>query len=71
MGCEATEPRVKRRGANVVPKLSNDPFFAKKKGTPMVLSRCGMVGEAFLRAKIGTVSPLRSRVPSVSAQRRR
>jgi len=33
----------------------------------MVLSRCVMVGEAFLRGKVGRVSALRSSVPRDSA----
>jgi hypothetical protein len=34
----------------------------------MALSRCIMVGEAFPRAKVRSVSALRSRVPSASAR---
>jgi hypothetical protein len=37
----------------------------------MTLSRCDMVGEGFLRAKVGSVSALRSSVPRASAPRRR
>ena len=37
----------------------------------MALSRCVMVGEAFLRVKVGTVSALSSSVPRDSAQGRR
>ena len=51
--------------------LWRPPSSRQEKGTPMALSRCVMVGEAFLRGKIGTVSPLRSSVPIASAQHRR